>query len=100
LPQTSFGLDCRKSNSTGQKDIIKLLIVRLTELDGKPITEDELEELPPFLMSWLLCENLECSIPLSQRRSHLSHDQTRLFFYRLRANMLYTELKYLIKKLS
>jgi hypothetical protein len=34
------------SNSTGQNDIIKLLIVRLTELDGKPITEDDLEDLP------------------------------------------------------
>jgi hypothetical protein len=53
------------SNSTGQNDIIKLLIVRLTEIDGKPITEDDLEELPLADVMTLMREFTEIYTPLS-----------------------------------
>jgi len=53
------------SNSTGQNDIIKLLIVRLTEIDGKPITEDDLEELPLADVMVLMREFTEIYTPLS-----------------------------------
>ncbi len=33
-------------NATDSSEIIKLLIVRLTEIDGKPIAEDDLDEMP------------------------------------------------------
>jgi len=52
------------SNSTGQNDIIKLLIVRLTEIDGKPITEDDLEELPLADVIVLMREFTELYSPL------------------------------------
>jgi hypothetical protein len=57
------------SNSTGQNDIIKLLIVRLTEVDGKPITEDDLEELPLADVMTLMKEFMEIYTPLSAQRS-------------------------------
>jgi len=58
------------SNSTGQNDVIKLLIVRLTEIDGKPITEDDLEELPLADVMVLMKEFTEIYTPLSvQTRS-------------------------------
>jgi len=57
------------SNSTGQNDIIKLLIVRLTEVDGKPITEDDLEELPLADVMTLMKEFTEIYTPLSAQRS-------------------------------
>jgi hypothetical protein len=53
------------SNSTGQNDIIKLLIVRLTEVDGKPITEDDLEELSLADVMTLMKEFTEIYTPLS-----------------------------------
>jgi len=53
------------SNSTGQNDIIKLLIVRLTEIDGKSITEDDLEELPLTDVMVLMREFTELYSPLS-----------------------------------
>jgi len=53
------------SNSTGQNDIIKLLIVRLTEIDGKPITEDDLEELSLADVMTLMKEFTEIYTPLS-----------------------------------
>jgi hypothetical protein len=53
------------SNSTGQNDVIKLLIVRLTEIDGKPITEDDLEELPLADVMVLMKEFTEIYTPLS-----------------------------------
>jgi hypothetical protein len=53
------------SNSTGQNDVIKLLIVRLTEIDGKPITEDDLEELPLADVMVLMREFTEIYTPLS-----------------------------------
>ena len=53
------------SNSTWQNDIIKLLIVRLTEIDGKPITEDDLEELPLADVMTLMKEFTEIYTPLS-----------------------------------
>jgi len=57
------------SNSTGQNDIIKLLIVRLTEIDGKPITEDDLEELPLADVMVLMREFTEIYTPLSVQKS-------------------------------
>jgi hypothetical protein len=57
------------SNSTGQNDIIKLLIVRLTEIDGKPITEDDLEELPLADVMVLMKEITEIHTPLSVQKS-------------------------------
>jgi hypothetical protein len=57
------------SNSTGQNDIIKLLIVRLTEIDGKPITEDDLEELPLADVMTLMKEFTEIYTPLSVQKS-------------------------------
>jgi hypothetical protein len=57
------------SNSTGQNDIIKLLIVRLTEIDGKPITEDDLEELPLVDVMTLMKEFTEIHTPLSAQKS-------------------------------
>jgi hypothetical protein len=57
------------SNSTGQNDIIKLLIVRLTEIDGKPITEDDLEELPLADVMTLMKEFAEIYNPLSVQKS-------------------------------
>jgi hypothetical protein len=57
------------SNSTGQNDIIKLLIVRLTEIDGKPITEDELEELSLADVMTLMKEFTEIYTPLSVQKS-------------------------------
>jgi hypothetical protein len=57
------------SNSTGQNDIIKLLIVRLTEIDGKPITEDDLEELPLADVMVLMKEFTEIYTPLSVQKS-------------------------------
>jgi len=56
------------SNSTGQNDIIKLLIVRLTEIDGKPITEDDLEELPLADVMVLMREFTELYSPLSAQK--------------------------------
>jgi hypothetical protein len=56
------------SNSTGQNDIIKLLIVRLTEIDGKPITEDDLEELPLADVMALMKEFTELYSPLSLQK--------------------------------
>ncbi len=56
------------SNSTGQNDIIKLLIVRLTEIDGKPITEDDLEELPLADVMTLMKEFTEIYTPLSVQK--------------------------------
>jgi hypothetical protein len=56
------------SNSTGQNDIIKLLIVRLTEIDGKPITEDDLEELPLADVMVLMREFTELYSPLSVQK--------------------------------
>ncbi len=56
------------SNSTGQNDIIKLLIVRLTEIDGKPITEDDLEELPLADVMTLMKEFTEIYAPLSVQK--------------------------------
>jgi len=56
------------SNSTGQNDIIKLLIVRLTEIDGKPITEDDLEELPLADVMALMREFTELYSPLSVQK--------------------------------
>jgi hypothetical protein len=56
------------SNSTGQNDIIKLLIVRLTEIDGKPITEDDLEELPLADVMTLMKEFTEIYSPLSAQK--------------------------------
>jgi hypothetical protein len=56
------------SNSTGQNDIIKLLIVRLTEIDGKPITEDDLEELPLADVMVLMKEITEIHTPLSVQK--------------------------------
>jgi len=53
------------ANSTGQNDVIKLLIVRLTEIDGKPITEDDLEELPLADVMVLMKEFTEIYNPLS-----------------------------------
>jgi len=53
------------SNSTGQNDIIKLLIVRLTEIEGKPITEDDLEELSLADVMTLMKEFTEIYTPLS-----------------------------------
>jgi len=57
------------SNSTGQNDIIKLLIVRLTEIDGKPLTEDDLEELPLADVMALMKEFTEIYTPLSAQKS-------------------------------
>jgi hypothetical protein len=57
------------SNSTGQNDVIKLLIVRLTEIDGKPITEDDLEELPLADVMTLMKEFTEIYTPLSAQKS-------------------------------
>jgi len=57
------------SNSTGQNDIIKLLIVRLTEIDRKPITEDDLEELPLADVMTLMKEFTEIYTPLSVQKS-------------------------------
>jgi len=57
------------SNSTGQNDIIKLLIVRLTEIDGKPITEDDLEELSLADVMTLMKEFTEIYTPLSAQKS-------------------------------
>jgi len=57
------------SNSTGQNDIIKLLIVRLTEIDGKSITEDDLEELPLADVMTLMKEFTEIYTPLSGQKS-------------------------------
>jgi len=57
------------SNSTGQNDIIKLLIVRLTEIDGKPITEDDLEGLPLADVMTLMKEFTEIYTPLSVQKS-------------------------------
>jgi len=57
------------SNSTGQNDIIKLLIVRLTEIDGKPITEDDLEELSLADVMTLMKEFTEIYTPLSVQKS-------------------------------
>jgi hypothetical protein len=56
------------SNSTGQNDIIKLLIVRLTEIDGKPLTEDDLEELPLADVMVLMREFTELYSPLSVQK--------------------------------
>jgi len=56
------------SNSTGQNDVIKLLIVRLTEIDGKPITEDDLEELPLADVMVLMREFTELYSPLSVQK--------------------------------
>jgi len=56
------------SNSTGQNDIIKLLIVRLTEIDGKPITEDDLDELPLADVMALMREFTEIYTPLSAEK--------------------------------
>jgi len=56
------------SNSTGQNDIIKLLIVRLTEIDGKPITEDDLEELPLADVMALMGEFTEIFSPFSVQK--------------------------------
>jgi hypothetical protein len=56
------------SNSTGQNDIIKLLIVRLTEIDGKPLTEDDLEELPLADVMFLMKEFTEIYSPLSPQK--------------------------------
>jgi hypothetical protein len=56
------------SNSTGQNDIIKLLMVRLTEIDGKPITEDDLEELPLADVMVLMREFTELYSPLSVQK--------------------------------
>jgi hypothetical protein len=57
------------SNSTGQHEVIKLLIVRLTEIDGKPITEDDLEELPLADVMTLMKEITEIHTPLSVQKS-------------------------------
>jgi hypothetical protein len=57
------------SISTRQHDIIKLLIVRLTEIDGKPITEDDLEELPLADVMVLMKEITEIHTPLSVQKS-------------------------------
>jgi hypothetical protein len=56
------------SNSTGQNDIVKLLIVRLTEIDGKPLTEDNLEELPLADVMTLMREITELYSPLSAEK--------------------------------
>jgi hypothetical protein len=56
------------SNSTGQNDVVKLLIVRLTEIDGKPITEDDLEELPLADVMALMKEFTELYSPLSLQK--------------------------------
>lgn len=56
------------SNSTGQNDIIKLLIVRLTEIDGKAVTEDDLEELPLADVMVLMKEFTEIYSPLSVQK--------------------------------
>ncbi|MFZ8864078.1 MAG: hypothetical protein ACO2PP_26730 [Thermocrinis sp.] len=56
------------SNSTGQNDVIKLLIVRLAEIDGKPLTEDDLEELPLADVMVLIREFTELYSPLSVQK--------------------------------
>jgi hypothetical protein len=56
------------SNSTGQNDIIKLLIVRLTEVDGKPLTEDDLEGLSLADVMVLMREFTELYSPLSLQK--------------------------------
>jgi len=53
-------------NATEPADIMKLLIIRLTEIDKQPITEETLDELPISDVMLLMKEFMEIYSPLSQ----------------------------------
>lgn len=55
-------------NATTQNEIIKMLVIRLVEIEGKPITEDELEDLPISDTINLLNEVGRLISPLSVQR--------------------------------
>ncbi len=55
-------------NATTQNEIIKMLVIRLVEIEGKPITEDELEDLPISDTINLLNEVGRLTSPLSVQR--------------------------------
>ncbi len=55
-------------NATTQNEIIKMLVIRLVEIDGKTLTEDELEDLPISDTINLLNEVGRLTSPLSVQR--------------------------------
>ena len=55
-------------NATTQNEIIKMLVIRLVEIENKPITEDELEEMPLADVKTLLKEVGSSASPLQARK--------------------------------
>jgi plasmid maintenance system killer protein len=53
-------------HASDPSDIIKLLMVRLTEIDSKPITEEDLDEMPIKDLMILMREFTELHSPLFQ----------------------------------
>mgnify|MGYP001770662333 FL=1 len=56
-----------QSHASDPSEIIKLLMVRLIEIDSKPITEQELEEMPIKDLMLLMREFTELHSPLFQQ---------------------------------
>lgn len=55
-------------NASDPSEIVKLLMVRLIEIDGRPLTEDELENLPMQDVMTLMREFSEIYFPLSEKK--------------------------------
>ncbi len=55
-------------NANNPNEILKLLMVRLIEIDGKKVTEDDLEELPLQDALTLTAKFSELMSPLSQKK--------------------------------
>lgn len=55
-------------NATTQNEIIKMLVIRLVEIEGKSITEDELEEMPLADVMTLLNEVGRIASPFPARK--------------------------------
>ncbi len=55
-------------NASTQNEIIKMLVIRLVEIEGKPITEDELEDLPIADAMALLNEVSKIASPFQARK--------------------------------
>jgi len=55
-------------SANSPNEILKLLMVRLVEIDGKKITEDDLEELPLQDAILLTSKFSELLSPLSQKK--------------------------------
>jgi predicted house-cleaning noncanonical NTP pyrophosphatase (MazG superfamily) len=55
-------------NAADPSEIVKLLMVRLIEIDGEPLTEDGIDELPISDVMALIKEFTEVYSPLSQQK--------------------------------